>query len=104
MIRWRRAVFPPNPRNIREFAAQLVAPQNAVLRQFDGGAVQSQLIVDGDGEVHLAFWDECILQNHIGDVSRVFADCTFHATPNLDGAYQLLIVNAIKYDHVSSLI
>lgn len=101
MVRWRREVFPANPDTIPEFAAQLGAPEHQAIREFDGGVLESQMIVDAEGDTHLAFWEPGILDNEMDQVERVFADCTFKATPALNEAYQLFTLMAIKYDHVS---
>lgn len=101
MVRWRRSVFPPNPRNIRSFALQLQAPENLVLREYDGGRVDSQLILDSDHEEHLALWDQSFIDTEIGRAEKIFVDCTFKATPSLEGAYQFLTIMAVKHDHVS---
>ena len=103
MDRLRRLEFPANPNSMHVFAQQLA--NNRRLGQYnDDGMLTSESILDVDGEMHIAFFDQNFIQNYISNAEELLIDATFEVLPHIQRAYQLLRIMARRHNHVSKCI
>lgn len=102
MVKWRRQIFPKNPRNINEFADQLTAPENSRLQRLFSANLTTEKIVDSNRDIHIAFYNKEMLERYSPSLTKLFVDGTFQIVPDIEGAYQLLSIKGVLFGHVST--
>lgn len=103
MKHWRRRCFPPNPTNLAGFLDQLRQPCYSNLLNYERNLITINEVTDIDGCLHLIFYDSEFVQNVMSGATKIFVDGTFQTTPRPTDAYQLVMVMAVRFNHVSLL-
>ena len=92
---YRLKAFPPCPKTLSEFGWQLNQGGYSKILNYELNNITAVTVIDLDGETHVLFYDQDLLDEYFKNISHIFVDATFQTRPRIQDCTQLLNILAV---------